>query len=329
MRIAFFGLPLAACLLHADGHEIVYAALSRPSLGTRRLKRLLAGRPVALKPDASAKRTIDAVRAVAPELIVSWFWTTKLPLALLALAPKGGFGVHPSLLPRHRGPDPYFWAIDAGDEVTGVTAHRLAAEYDTGAILARRTLAIDPAWTAWDLARALDRPSLALLRELTRAAAATDGGSAWAAETPQDEAAATLAPSPADEDLEIDWTGTSARIARRVRAASPWPGAWTFFGDEPVTITRAEPTARFPRALVPGEAAVEGDVAIVRTSDGALALLAGRMEAGEGEESHDLDADDLAALVREVRDASSDGADAANGANGANGPERPDGSSPA
>ncbi len=54
MKIAFFGLPLAACLLHRDGHEIVYAALSRPSIGTRRIKRLLGPSRVALKPDVNA-----------------------------------------------------------------------------------------------------------------------------------------------------------------------------------------------------------------------------------------------------------------------------------
>jgi methionyl-tRNA formyltransferase len=294
VRIAFFGLPLAALLLRGDGHEIAYAALSRPSAGTRRLKRLLAAARVEIKPDAGSRRTIDLVRAAAPERIVSWFWTTRLPEELIAVAPA--FGVHPSLLPRHRGPDPYFWAIDSGDAVTGVTAHRIAAEYDTGAILAQDALAIDPDWNAWQLARALDRPSLGLLRKVARDA------DAFARERPQDEELATLAPAPSDEDLEIDWTWTSERLARRIRAASPAPGAWTFFGDEPITLTRVVPTQRFPRALVPGEAAVEGDVAVVRTADGALALLEGRMDAAEGEEAHALDQGDLAALVAELLD---------------------------
>ena len=64
---------------------------------------------------------------------------------------------------------------------------------------------------------------------------------------------------------------------------------------------RAVPAERFPRALIPGEAAVEGSVAVVRTGDGALAILAGRMEAAEGEEPHDLDADDMKALIEELR----------------------------
>ncbi len=297
MRIAFFGLPIAAWLLHRDGHEIVYAAISREGPGLRRVRRALGDR-VQVKPDLSSRRAIERVAKLAPERIVSWFWTKRLPRALLDVAP--GFGVHPSLLPRHRGPDPFFHAIDAGDRVTGVTAHRLADEYDTGAILAQREVAIDPSWNAWQLARALDRPSLALLR-----AVAKDG---WATETPQDESRATLAPEPADEELELDWTWTSERLARRVRAAAPWPGAWTFFGDECVAVTRTSPAPSFPRALAPGEAAVvetaDGPRAVVRTADGALALERGHVGGADGEPPDDVGAADFAALITDLQRAS-------------------------
>jgi methionyl-tRNA formyltransferase len=251
--------------------------------------------PVELKPDVDAPSTLARLRGAAPELLVSWFWTTKLPEPLLAVAPRGAFGVHPSLLPRHRGPDPYFWAIDAGDEVTGVTAHLLSGEYDTGAILAQRTLRIDPSWNAWQLARALDRPSLALLREIARDLRANQ------VPQEQDERRATLAPAPSDEELEIDWKQPTERILRRVRAAAPWPGAWTFFGDEAVTVVRAEAARSFPRALEPGEAAVVDGRAVVRTADGAVALLGGRMESAEEDEHYEADAEDLAALVSELR----------------------------
>ena len=295
MRIAFFGLPLAAYLLHRDGHAIVYAGLSRPSAGTRRVKQLCrnTGAPFALRPDVESKATLAKVRAQSPDLLVSWFWTTKLPTALLGVAPGGAFGVHPSLLPRHRGPDPYFAAIDAGDSVTGVTAHRLDGEYDTGAVLAQRELAIDPVWNSWQLARALDRPSLALLRGVARAPLA--GGAA------QDETKATLAPTPPDEELELDWNWTTERLLRRIRAAAPWPGAWTFFGDEAVTVVRAAAARSFPRALEPGEAAVVDGGAVVRTQDGAIALLRGRMDAAEDEEPYDLDESELAALVQDLQ----------------------------
>ncbi len=219
---------------------------------------------------------------------MSWFWTTKLPPPILRLAPS--VGVHPSLLPRHRGPDPCFWAIDAGDRVTGVTAHRLGVDYDTGEILARRELPIDPTWNGWRLARALDRPSLGLLRDVVRAYA--EGCPPRA--VPQDEKAATSAPEPSDEELAIVWSSPAARIERRVRAAAPWPGAWTEIADRIVTLVRVGITRDFPRALEAGEAAVRGDgVAVVRSADDALELLEGR-----GEDDSPLGSQALADLVR-------------------------------
>lgn len=292
MRIAFFGLPLAALCLLADGHELAFAALSRRGLpGTRRLRRAL-GERVLVVPRVDRA---FASRVRGCDLVVSWFWTKKLPVEVVRAAPLGGFGVHPSLLPRWRGPDPYFWAIDAGDPVTGVTAHRLDAEYDTGAMLGARELAIDPAWDSWQLARALDRPSLALLREVA---------SAFARGTPpaelgQDESRVTLAPAPGDELLEIDWQRPASAVARRVRAAAPHPGAWTFIGDEAVVVTRAEETKR-PRALAPGEAAVIEGRAVVACAEGALSLLAGRRVDDEDQE-HPLDSAGLADLVRSAQ----------------------------
>ena len=275
MRIAFFGLPLAGLLLAQDGHEVAYASLCRRAPGLRRLTARIGADRTHLRPDVTAPETEALVRAARPELIVSWFWTTKLPRALLEIAPA--VGVHPSLLPRHRGPDPYFWAIDAGDAKTGVTAHLLEAEYDTGALLGKRELAIDPGWTSWKLAKALDRPSLGLLRETVRAFAEGRPPAA----VPQDESLATAAPEPDDDELAIRWSWSAPRIERRVRAASPWPGAWTLVGEHEVTLVRVKPTLDFPRALEPGEAAVRPDgLAVVRAGDGAVELLEGRDEDG-------------------------------------------------
>lgn len=290
MRIAFVGLPLAALLLAQDGHTLVWAGICRrDAIGTRRLRRLLGDDRVAIVPDLA--KSARAIRAAEPDLIVSWFWTKNIPRSVREAAPLGAFGVHPSLLPRHRGPDPTFWAIDSGDPETGVTAHVLEDAYDTGAILGQRRLAIDPSWSAWRLAKELDRPSLALLRETALAFAR----GAPPPPREQDEALATEAPSPADELLEIRWADPAEKIARRVRAASPWPGAFTDVAGAVVTLTRARATDDVPRALAQGEACVRDDgVAVVRAGDGGVELLAGRIDDDERE----LDARALAELVR-------------------------------
>src|SRR6185436_10890034 len=108
MRIAFVGLPLAALLLRADGHDIVWAGICRKeAIGTRRLKRTLRPGDVTIVPDLA--RAAAEVRARSPDLVVSWFWTRNVPPAFRAVGKLGAIGVHPSLLPRHRGPDHYFW----------------------------------------------------------------------------------------------------------------------------------------------------------------------------------------------------------------------------
>jgi hypothetical protein len=122
----------------------------------------------------------------------------------------------------------------------------------------------------------------------------------------QEEGAATLAPEPDDELLAIRWSDAADRIERRVRAASPWPGAYTEIGDAEVTLTRVRATVDVPRALVPGEAfvrrgvpaerGVETDVAVVKAGDGrGVELLQGRCL--RGDEEDDLDRKGLARLV--------------------------------
>lgn len=268
LRIAFFGLPLAALLLARDGHDVACVAISRTdTVGLRRARRLFGDRLV-IKPKVSDPALLKRVRAIQPDLLVSWFWTTRLPMTLVNAARLGGIGAHPSLLPRHRGPDPTYWAIASGDEETGVTVHRIAAEYDTGEILAQERLRIDPAWNAWLLARALDRPSLRLLRATVARFARGEDVRGIA----QDPALATHAPIPDDEACAIRWARPTAEILRHVRALAPAPGAWTEVDGALVTVLRATAAARWPEALAPGEGIAEGGRVLVRTGDGAIEL---------------------------------------------------------
>ncbi len=295
LRVAFVGLPLAALLLAADGHDVVYAGICRAGApGTRRLRATLGRGRVFVKPNLAAHA--DRVRALAPDLVVSWFWTSKVPAAFRQAARLAALGVHPSLLPRHRGGDPYFAAIDRDDAVTGVTAHLLEDAYDTGDIVGRRELVLDPSWSAWRLAKRLDRPSLALLREVTRAYAEGHPPTP----EPQDESLATEAGLPSEDDLELDLSMPAVRLARRVRAASPYPGAYLFVGEALLTIVRAEATAAAPRGLAPGEIAVDpGGCAVVQTRDGGLRLLAARLaDDDDAARERELDRGEIAELVR-------------------------------
>lgn len=266
MKIAYFGLPLGALLLARDGHSLGPVVLSPVDAPGRRRAKALFRAPLnaAELGDALPARVTAALEAERPDLLVSWFWTRKLPQQWLKLPPRGAIGIHPSLLPRHRGPNPYFWSIDAGDELSGVTAHRLTEEYDTGLLLGSRSLPVGQR-DAWQLARALDRPSLLLLRETVAAL----GAGAIPPEQPQDEHLATWAPEPSGDALRVDFGWATERVLRRVRALSPTPGLALAVEGVELFVTRAERQSDYVAALIPGEAHIS-DALCLRTGDGAI-----------------------------------------------------------
>ncbi|HEX2732848.1 MAG TPA: formyltransferase family protein [Polyangiaceae bacterium] len=268
LKIAYFGLPLGACLLARDGHQLSFAALSPvPAPGRRRLRRNVSCE--ILDPKSGAAEFEERVEAAfereRPELLVSWFWTRRLPAKWLRLV-KEGFGVHPSLLPRHRGPNPYYWAIDSGDLETGVSVHRLTPRYDDGEVLARQSLTIAQR-NAWQLARALDRPGLALLRKTTWEFAAGKPPLGQ----PQDETLATWAPEPDESDV-TEWNWSAQRVLRRIAALAPVPGLHLEIEGLDLFVVAATPARESMATLEPGQAAVWGEPRqlLLRVGDGAI-----------------------------------------------------------
>jgi len=279
LRIAYFGLPLGAVVLLHGGFDLVSIALGHPdALGARRVRRRAKGLLMA-KPSLDDPSLVASIAAQKPDAILSWFWPKRIPPSVLSIAPRGAFGVHPSLLPRHRGGDPYFHALLEGDSETGVTLHRLDAAYDTGAIVDAISLPIGEDENAWQLARRMDRPSLRLL---LRCAERLQHGERLEG-TPQNDALATMAEPPSEDDLAIDWDRDAAYLTRLCRAAGPTPGAIAQLGDTLVAVLSARAIDDAPAVLEPGEAFfVDGSVR-VRTGRGALALDHVRIEETEDE----------------------------------------------
>lgn len=270
MRIAYFGLPLGALLLARDGFAPALVVLSPPDApGRRRLLRTVKA-PILDSRSLSPERlesTVDQwMQATPPDLVVSWYFTRRLPARWLSAARHGAIGAHPSLLPRHRGPDPFFWAIDSGDRETGVSVHYLVEEYDAGDVLVREAIPVGER-NAWQLARALDRPSLRLLRRTVH-----DFSTGVPASTPQEGSLATWAPEPTGDELRVDFGWPTERVTRRIRALSPVPGVALEIRGVPLFVAGAEATSEYPRALAPGEAAVTAGGVVIRTGDGAVRL---------------------------------------------------------
>lgn len=280
MKFVYAGLPLGALRLAAAGFRPHVICLGHPDApGARRVRRRLGTSALLLaRPNLCDSGIVRAILSTEPQVLLSWFWPQRIPASLLAQLPRGGYGVHPSLLPRWRGPDPYFWAVYQGDLETGVSVHRLDETYDTGAIVVQDRLAIRPSDNAWQLARRLDTLGLERLCWLARQ---LEGGAAIP-QTPQNAAAASEAPRPSADLLAIDWSQPAEHIVRLVRAAAPYPGASAELGGAEVDVLDASLcSVSLPRALAPSEAVSYAGRVVVQSGAGGVVILKVRTEAGE------------------------------------------------
>ncbi len=203
-----------------------------------------------LKPErVGAPETVERLTALAPDLGVVVAFGQFLPRRVREL-PTLGFliNAHASLLPRHRGAAPIAHAILAGDRETGVCAMRVEREMDTGPVAAVRRTPIGPEETTGELTERLALLAADVVEEAVSSAAA--GTLSW---TPQDPAAATLAPKLGPEDARLAFRDSAVDLARRVRAFAPQPGAWTTWQGERLRVLAAralhEPVDRKPGTL--------------------------------------------------------------------------------
>lgn len=189
---------------------------------------LRAGLPV-LQPESVREASFqEQVRALRPDVIVVAAFGQILPPALLALPRLGCVNVHASLLPKYRGAAPIQWALLNDERETGVTIMKMDAGLDTGDILAQRATPILPEDNAATLHDRLAHLGAELLLETLPA---------WAAgriqPRPQPEQGVSLAPKLRKEDGRIDWRLPARALWNRIRAFTPWPGAFTFLPGNP------------------------------------------------------------------------------------------------
>jgi len=152
----------------------------------------------------------------------------------LAVTRLGGINLHGSLLPKYRGAAPVQWAVINGETETGITTMLMDEGMDTGPMLLQERLDILPDDTAGTLAPRLAELGGRLLVDTIRQLKA---GTLMPMK--QDDGRATLAPLLKKEDGLIDWTMKATSLADRVRGLSPWPGAYTFFGEERWNVWKA------------------------------------------------------------------------------------------
>jgi len=166
---------------------------------------------------------IAELRALKPDLIVVVAYGQILPQSILDLPPHGCLNVHTSLLPKYRGAAPIQWAIANGDAETGVTIMKMDPGLDTGPVLSLSRTAIVAADDSQILHDRLAQLGAQLLAETI-----PDYVAGKIRPQPQPAEGSTYAAKIKKEDGQIDWNLPAKQVWNRLRAFTPWPGAFTF-----------------------------------------------------------------------------------------------------
>jgi methionyl-tRNA formyltransferase len=282
VRIAYLGTPEIAVptleALLAAGHDVALV-VSRPDQPSGRHLRLAAppvveaARRLALPTVQPEKlgtaEFVDRLRALRLDAAVVVAFGRLISPRVLDVPRLGFVNLHPSLLPRHRGPAPIAWAIASGDEETGVSTMLLDAGMDTGPVLLQRRTPIGPRERTPELEVRLGAMGAELVVE-------TLAGMAAGTITPvaQDHARATVTPKLDRRHGRIDWTARADVLARYCRAFDPWPGLFGNFRGARIKVHGLEVAAPVAgNEPVGSVVAVSGAGISVRCGEGTVAVL--------------------------------------------------------
>ncbi|MDX1594617.1 MAG: formyltransferase family protein [Gammaproteobacteria bacterium] len=182
-----------------------------PSLAAAR------GVPVRAAPRLDDGGFLGWLADLAPDFLLVACFGQRLPAAVRAAARSDCLNLHPSLLPRYRGPAPLFWQLRRGETATGVSLHRVGPGIDTGPIVARAPLAFEDG---------LDGTALAERCAAAGAGLFVASLSAYRAGTiravAQDPAQAESQPAPAAGDFRLSAAWPARRIFNFMRGTGHW-----------------------------------------------------------------------------------------------------------
>lgn len=222
------------------------------------------------------EKWVNILKELAPDLIVVAAFGQIISQEILDIPPMGCINSHGSLLPKYRGAAPIQWCIADGETKTGVTAMMMDAGIDTGAMILKSEVEIDPTDTAETLSAKMAEAGAAQMQEVLRLLSLGE----LPTPEPQDDAlAGEYARMLTKKDGEADFTMPARLLDCRVRAFRPWPGVYTELEGLRLEIQAAKPLTadEFPEAagLKPGtvlESALKGKHPrfLIQTGNGIL-----------------------------------------------------------
>jgi methionyl-tRNA formyltransferase len=280
-KIIFMGTPQFSVAgleaLHADGHDIglVVTQPDRPRGRGRKVTpspvkaaALNFGIEVIQPASIRTPEFADHIESLKPDFQVVIAYGKIIPENVLALPRIGTINIHASLLPKLRGAAPIQWAIINGEKETGVCSMLMEKGLDTGDVLLTARETIRPDDTAGSLHDRLAVKGANVLIDTLKAYAKNE-----ILPQAQDHDLATYAPMLTKDDGLIHWSKSAVSLENFIRGVTPWPGAFTRFGDQRLKIFKsaaiAVETTESPGTVVQGFP----DELRVATGEGVLSIL--------------------------------------------------------
>lgn len=282
MRVIFMGTPdfsvgTLEALIQA-GHQVVLAVTQPDKPRGRGGKRqfppvketaLEHGIPVFQPRKVREPENIEELKKYQADVIVVVAFGQILPREILELTPYGCINVHASLLPSYRGAAPIQWAVINGETVSGVTTMQMDEGLDTGDMLLKTEVPLEPEETGGSLHDKLAAAGASLC---VRTLKALEEGTV----TPkkQGESPTAYASMLKKEMGEIRWEDPAISIERLIRGLNPWPSAYTGWQDKTMKIWEAE-VLEEDSGQEPGTVVrVDKDGFLVQTGKGLLKVTA-------------------------------------------------------
>ena len=170
-----------------------------------------------------------------PSIIIVASFGLILPDYILKIPALGVINIHPSLLPKLRGPSPISSAIIEGMTRTGVSIIKMVKELDAGPILFQEEFKIDENYNAEQLGLKLFNLAAKNLNQTVKKIVDKS-----ISEISQDHSLATYTKMVKKDDGLINWTESGELIIRKLKAYSEWPGVYTHWNNKRIIIKEAE-----------------------------------------------------------------------------------------